>query len=184
MSASDSNRRSFLGWLPRVGMASGLLAAYGTLAAFMARFLYPARPQPQGWMFVTDVEGLAPGESIAYQMPSGAKVNVARLGEGTTSSDFIALSSVCPHLGCQVHWEGFRDRFFCPCHNGVFDPQGVATAGPPAEAHQSLPRYPLRVEGNLLFVQVPVETRLAARGGLSRPGHDGCLEAGKTSRVA
>lgn len=128
-------------------------------------------------MFVTEVERLSPGESMAYEMPSGAKVNVARLGDGTGEEDFIALSSVCPHLGCQVHWEGFRDRFFCPCHNGVFDPQGVATAGPPAEAHQSLPRYPLRVEGNLLFVQVPIETTVASAECLSAPGHDACLGA-------
>ncbi len=173
-----------MSWLPRVGMAGGLLAAYGTLAGYMARFLYPARPQPRGWMFVTEIERLGPGDSMAYQTPSGAKVNVAHLGQGSEAADFIALSSVCPHLGCQVHWEGFRDRFFCPCHNGIFDAQGVGISGPPAEAHQSLPRYPLRVEGNLLFVQVPVETTLAAAGGLSAPGHDACLDGCVRSKVA
>ncbi len=178
------SRRSIIGWLPRVGMAAGLLTAYGTLAAFMARFLYPARPQPRGWMFVTEIDRLGPGESMAYRTPSGAKVNVARLRDGTDSSDFIALSSVCPHLGCQVHWEGFRDRFFCPCHNGVFDAQGVAVSGPPAEADQSLPRYPLRIERNLLFVQVPVEATFASVRGGRRSGPDPRAETSKRSRVA
>ncbi|MBI4577262.1 MAG: Rieske 2Fe-2S domain-containing protein, partial [Planctomycetes bacterium] len=72
--------------------------------------------------------------------------------------DFLALSSTCPHLGCRVHWEVQNRRFFCPCHNGSFDAAGRATGGPPAEAGQSLPRYALRLEGGLLFIELPVET--------------------------
>ncbi len=69
----------------------------------------------------------------------------------------MALSSTCPHLGCKVHWEAPENRFFCPCHNGAFDPSGRAIAGPPAEAGQSLGRYPLRIEGGLLYIEVPTE---------------------------
>ena len=38
--------------------------------------------------------------------------------------------------------------FVCPCHQGVFDAQGVATAGPPAAAGQSLETVPLEVDAN------------------------------------
>jgi Rieske Fe-S protein len=138
-------------------MAGGLVAAYGTLAAFMARFLYPARPTRKGWMFVADVGSLPEGESLVYRTPAGAPVNITRLERTGTADDFIALSSTCPHLGCQVHWEVQNNRFFCPCHNGIFDPAGKATAGPPADAGQSLPRFALKVEQNLLFIEVPTE---------------------------
>jgi Rieske Fe-S protein len=140
-------------------MATGLAAAYGTLAAFMGRFLYPARPPATGWMFVIEAARLTRGESLRYQTPVGATVNVTRSGAGESADDFIALSSVCPHLGCQVHWEPQNDRYFCPCHNGIFDPGGKATGGPPGDAGQSLPRFALRVERGLLFIEVPVDEK-------------------------
>ena len=79
-----------------------------------------------------------------------------------TADAFIALSSTCPHLGCQVHWEPQNDRYLCPCHNGTFAPAGTPTGGPPFEANQSLPHYPLRVEGGLLFVEVGTRALIAA----------------------
>ncbi len=147
-------RRSFLA---TGAMAGGLVAGYGAFAAIAGRFLYPARPAPTEWLFVLDLRSLKAGESLAYRTPSGATVAVARTGNVGNDADFLALSSTCPHLGCQVHWEGNNNRFFCPCHNGTFDPTGKATGGPPAEAGQSLLRYPLKVEKGLLYIQVPVE---------------------------
>jgi Rieske Fe-S protein len=156
--ADHRSRRSFLSRIVGVAMAGGLIAAYGTLAAIMARFLYPARPTRKSWMFVADVGSLSQGESLVYHTPAGAPVNITRLERTGAAGDFIALSSTCPHLGCQVHWEVQNDRFFCPCHNGTFDPSGKATAGPPAEAGQSLPRFALKVEQNLLYIEVPTES--------------------------
>jgi len=96
------------------------------------------------------------GSSLDYEAPTGARIVVTRRAEGGTEEDFIALSSVCPHLGCRVHWEAHNNRFFCPCHNGVFNAEGKATDGPPADAGQSLSVYPVKVEGGLLFIEVPV----------------------------
>ena len=43
-----------------------------------------------------------------------------------------AYSQRCTHLGCVVFFQPDRDRLFCPCHDGVFDPSnGDAVAGPP-----------------------------------------------------
>jgi Rieske Fe-S protein len=159
MASNESvTRRSFLSRLLGVAMAAGLAAAYGTLAAVMARFLYPAKPTTRRWMFVTNVGGLQEGDSFVYHTPAGAPVNITRLGSGGAAEGFVALSSRCPHLGCQVHWQAQNNRFFCPCHNGIFDPSGVAVAGPPAEAGQSLPQFPLKVEHDLLYIEVPLET--------------------------
>ena len=147
-------RRSFLA---TGAMAGGLVAGYGAFAAIAGRFLYPAHSAPTEWIFVLDLRSMKSGESQVYRTPSGATVAVARTGRSGVDADFLALSSSCPHLGCQVHWEGPKNRFFCPCHNGTFDPTGKATGGPPAEAGQSLLRYPLKVEKGLLYIQVPVE---------------------------
>lgn len=189
---ADGARRSLVGLLSTVGMAGALAASYGTLAAFMGRFLYPAKPLTKGWMFVTEIDRLEPGDSLVYQTPSGATVNIARQGGGQSSTDFIALSSTCPHLGCQVHWEGQNNRFFCPCHNGIFDPSGKAIGGPPGEAGQSLPSFPLKVAGSLLYIEVPLAELAQGEGRIleapwrsSGPGHDPCLgpRAGAVCRL-
>jgi Rieske Fe-S protein len=139
-------------------MTGGLLCGYGTLGLMAGQFLYPAGARKMAWVFVTETARVKPGDVLHYQTPSGQTVTVTRRGESGTEEDFLALSSTCPHLGCQVHWEQANNRFFCPCHNGVFDPSGKGTGGPPGDAGQSLPHYSLRVEGGLLFIQVPVES--------------------------
>lgn len=179
---SEPPRRRALALLTTIGAAVGLTAAYGSLAAAMGRFLYPARPPAKGWMYVTQLRKLRAGDALLFQTPTGATVNVARQGAGTTAGDFVALSSTCPHLGCQVHWEPQNDRFFCPCHNGVFAPDGTGIGGPPGDAGQSLPRYGLKVEQDLLFIEVDqAEIALGPGRVLERPqtptgpGHDPCL---------
>jgi len=127
-------------------MAAGLVASYGTFAAIAARYLYPPRPTRTRWIFVTDVAGMQVGESRSFRTPSGAMAAIARRAAAGAVDDFIALSSTCPHLGCQVHWEAKEGRFLCPCHQGVFDRDGNAIAGPPAAAGQSLARASLTVD--------------------------------------
>ena len=150
-------RRDFLTTASSVAMAGGLIAGYGTFAAYAAQYLYPASPTPKGWLFAADVTQLKMGESFQFVTPAGDKVVIARQSPGNSADDFIALSETCPHLGCRVHWEPHNSRFFCPCHNGVFNPQGQPLEGPPAAANTPLTRFRLQVEGKLLYVEVELE---------------------------
>ncbi|MGQ0613375.1 MAG: ubiquinol-cytochrome c reductase iron-sulfur subunit [Planctomycetaceae bacterium] len=177
--ASRQGRRRFLGTASGVVMAGGLIGGYGTFLGYAGRFLYPVGGEPLGWLYVAEAARIAPGASLTYRTPAGATVVIARQGSTGEAADFLALSSTCPHLGCQVHWESQNNRFFCPCHNGVFDPSGKGIGGPPGDAGQSLPRYPLRIERGLLYIEVPLRTLADAGeggGGLTRPGHDACLK--------
>ena len=36
----------------------------------------------------------------------------------------IAFNDTCPHLGCKVDYQASNKRFFCPCHQSAFDPDG------------------------------------------------------------
>jgi len=154
---SGSSRRGFVSTTCATVMGAGLVASYGTFFSYAGRYLYPAHPPEQGWMFVVEIARLKMGESLPFFTPAGESVAITRQGEAGTVEDFIALSSTCPHMGCHVHWEGFKNRYFCPCHNGVFNPQGVAISGPPADAGQSLSRYPLKIKNGLLFIKVGLE---------------------------
>jgi nitrite reductase/ring-hydroxylating ferredoxin subunit len=162
---ADPKRRRLLA-ASSIAMAGGLVGGYGTFAAYALRFLHPAAATPTQWMFVARVADIPTGGSIAYKTPAGAPIAIARQGSAGTADDFIALSSACPHLGCQVHWESNRNRFFCPCHNGVFNPQGLGTEGPPKG--QSLRRYPLKIERELLYIETPVESLAVARRSADR----------------
>ncbi len=183
--ASEPDRRTFLGRAAGLAMAGGLVTSYGTLTAFAARFLYPGDDDSRAWVYLAQVDRVPDGSSVGWQAPDGSSVIVARRGTSGTVADFVALSRRCPHLGCQVHWEPQNTRFFCPCHNGVFDPEGKATSGPPADAGQSLPTYPLRVDNGLLSIEVSIprsngdgtESAVVHATGLSAPGHDRCLDA-------
>lgn len=151
----DRSRRKFLTTSSAI-MTGGLAAGYGTFAVMLGRFVFPANGGDRAWLFVCTTDQLDTGAALDFVTPAGAKIVITRLGEGVEAEDYLALSSVCPHLGCRVHWEANNDRFFCPCHNGAFDRSGKATEGPPRAANQSLVQFPVRVESGLLFVEVPV----------------------------
>ncbi|MFQ5695612.1 MAG: ubiquinol-cytochrome c reductase iron-sulfur subunit [Terriglobia bacterium] len=167
-------------------MLAGLLGGYGAFASIAARFLYPAKSQRKRWMFVVVANRMREGESLLYRTPAGATVNVTRQGVSGRAEDFSALSSTCPHLGCQVQWEAEKNRHFCPCHNGTFDAAGKGTGGPPAEAGLFLSSYNLKVEKGLLYIEAPVSSLTGALqegkitevvDGVHAPGHDPCLAA-------
>jgi Rieske Fe-S protein len=43
----------------------------------------------------------------------------------------LALSTICPHLGCCIDVRaGDGKGFGCPCHTSTFDPAGHRTSGP------------------------------------------------------
>jgi Rieske Fe-S protein len=157
-SEESPDRRTFLSSASSFAMAGGMVAGYGTLAYMAGRFLYPSEGRKLAWLYVIEVERMKPGDAMRYRTPAGQTVTITRRSDTGTVEDFLALSSTCPHLGCQVHWEGQNNRFFCPCHSGTFDPDGKAVSGPPAEAKQSLPHFALQIERGLLFIEVPVET--------------------------
>ena len=158
LSAGRHSRRGFLSVASLIAMIGGLFGGYGMFAYLAGRFLYPARPQARAWMYVTDVPRMRTGDSLLYRAPSGEKIVITRQQQTGTVADFLALSSTCPHLGCQVHWQSQHNRYFCPCHNGVFDSSGKGISGPPGDAGQSLPQFPLRLDQSLLFIEVPTAT--------------------------
>jgi len=71
-------------------------------------------------------------------------VEVVRTEEGVQ-----ALSLWCTHSGCEVKWHDEKRKYFCPCHEGVYDAAGWPIKGPPPS---SLKKYPVRVSGSTLIL--------------------------------
>ncbi len=69
-----------------------------------------------------------------------------------SEEEAIVYNGHCTHLGCAYSWvtDGpHKDRFFCPCHDGVFDLDGRVVGGPPP---RPLDQLESRVEGGELHI--------------------------------
>ncbi|MEH6641859.1 FAD-dependent oxidoreductase [Vreelandella glaciei] len=56
----------------------------------------------------------------------GEKLAIYRDETGKLS----ALSAICPHMMCLVHWNGVEASWDCPCHGSRFDLEGEVSEGP------------------------------------------------------
>lgn len=67
--------------------------------------------------------------------------------------EVVALSPTCTHLGCQVAFgtnDQHPDRFYCPCHFGMFDKQGINIQGTPPT--RPLDAFEVQVEDGKVFL--------------------------------
>lgn len=72
-----------------------------------------------------DLAAIPAGEGRIVRV-GGSKLAVYRAGGGALT----ALSPVCTHLGCLVHWNTTEKSWDCPCHGSRFDPTGRVLNGP------------------------------------------------------
>jgi len=136
---TNPSRRS---WLASLAMGVGLISSYGMFAVQGLLFLLPQRLKaPTRRLFAGQIDQFQIGALQVVLDLQGNEILVKRDQQGLR-----AFNSTCPHLGCRVHWQAEQRRFFCPCHNGVFNADGVATEGPPAAAGQSLAQVPTEVD--------------------------------------
>ncbi len=140
----------------RIAMWVGLGISYTTAFFYAVRYLYP-RPGllRARQIFLAPADALGPGHSRTFTLPDGSQALVTNTGQ-----EVVALSNICPHLGCKVHWEARNQRFFCPCHAGAFDSNGIATEGPPAQAGQKLKKYAVVQLGRNLFLEMEERLQL------------------------
>ncbi len=47
-----------------------------------------------------------------------------------THGKIHALSPICSHMGCYVHWNNAESSWDCPCHGSRFDMEGKVLTGP------------------------------------------------------
>ncbi len=151
---TDKSRRKFLLLLP-LGIFASMA---GVVAAAAWRFLRPVTAnaaQEAKWLDV------APVAELKGEKPIMRAVMAERnAGWSTTLEEqnvFIlpaknhqALSSVCPHEGCQVVWRDETNDFFCPCHDSFFAPDGARVSGP---SRRGLDPLPSREKDGMLQVQ-------------------------------
>ena len=119
--------------------------AFGGLSAMGIRFITPGRKESEQRVFAINLKDLQVNETRRIRDLKGKELLVVRTGE----REVKAISTVCTHLGCTVYWQKKQNRFYCPCHQGVFDPDGAVVSGP---APKALDSYKIELEGDNVFI--------------------------------
>jgi menaquinol-cytochrome c reductase iron-sulfur subunit len=114
------------------------------------------RDDDQGWV------KLGSASKVELGVPTLFKAKITRKAGWVSSEeqiaafvltengrDYIAMSNICTHLGCRVRWIQDKERFLSPCHNGIFDTQGMVISGPPP---RPLDRYEVKLENDQLYI--------------------------------
>jgi Rieske Fe-S protein len=134
-------RRQFLN-----GLFGGWIGAL--LASFLypvIRFVFPPTREPdQVVLPFLDFKDMA--QNSVKNFSWGSKPGILKKNDDGSYTAFVA---VCSHLDCNVTYLPDKKKFFCACHEGWYDDQGINIAGPPP---RPLRRLVLAVEGENLII--------------------------------
>jgi len=144
-------RRSLLSWL----LGGSLMAFFGDIFYHLGRFLRPPQELIAGGgggkQTVIPLTDLSAERSKVVRH-GGRLVIVIRQG-----NQVYALSAVCTHLGCIVHWKdkadpGMKmgDNLHCACHDAFFDLKTGKVLGGPAP--QPLQTYPVKLTADQIVI--------------------------------
>lgn len=144
MKLKDSlfTRRKFLNTL-----LGGWLAALGaTLLQPVIKFIFPPYREPEEVILPAADYELAEPNSFKI-FPWGSKPGILKRNDDGSLTAFVA---VCTHLDCNVTYLPDQRKFYCACHEGWYDENGINIAGPPP---RPLRRLVIIEEGEKIIIR-------------------------------
>ena len=135
-------RRQFLN-----GLLGGWLGALAASLLYPAlKFVFPPAREPD---LVTlpflDFKDMKP--NTVKNFPWGSKPGLIKKND---DGSYTAFVGVCTHLDCNVTYLPDQRKFFCACHDGWYDQDGIHIGGPPPSP---LRRLNLSIEGEDLVIR-------------------------------
>ena len=133
----DQGRRGALKHLIVLGSAALGCAVAAPAAVFLAAPVKSPGARAERWVRTVRVDSLREGEPrkvsiVADQRDAWTLARDVELGSVwlvKRGADVVALSAVCPHLGCSIN--SVPDgSFACPCHTSTFAADGAKVGGP------------------------------------------------------
>lgn len=153
----DPGRRRLLGWM--VGIINAVIAAV-VLAPTLGLITAPLRDRKRKGRWVPVMEDdLAMGETreatVELEVKDGYRMTTRRyvVYIHRNRNGLLCFDPACTHLGCRIRFQADKDRYFCPCHGGVFDAEGNVVSGPPPKP---LKQHQVKSEGGKIYVMMAV----------------------------
>ncbi|MFQ6070082.1 MAG: ubiquinol-cytochrome c reductase iron-sulfur subunit [Candidatus Aminicenantales bacterium] len=116
-------RRQFLN-----GLIGGWLAALA--ASFISpvlKFIFPPYKEPEEVILpLSNFQDMKPNSARTFFW--GNKPGILKMRNDRSYQAFVG---VCTHLDCNVQYLPQKRKFFCACHEGWYDENGINIAGPP-----------------------------------------------------
>lgn len=138
----NNSRRQFLKFL---GLTSVAFFT-GTLASALKAVFESRRTADMPAQRIAAVADVPEGGSVNFHYPDES---YPALLIHLPGQQFVAYEQRCTHLLCPVLYQHDRQRIFCPCHEGTFDPaSGVNRSGPPP---RPLNRIKVEVRGDAVY---------------------------------
>lgn len=116
-------RRQFLN-----GILGGWLGAFlSSLIYPVAKFIFPPTPEPDKVIYpFSDFSDMGPNSVRIFSW--GSKPGFIKKND---DGSYLAMVAVCTHLDCNVTFLPEQRKFFCACHEGWYDEDGINIGGPP-----------------------------------------------------
>ena len=173
MAEGERNRRGFL--------RSATLLLGGAIGAVLAVPLVRSFLFPVGRKIVSSADRPVGAVDAGALVAGGPPVRVPIMaraqrdawsvqGEVTVGSawvmkdaggEVVALSAVCPHLGCSIAYDDDASVFRCPCHRSAFARDGARQHGP---AKRGMDRLPAQEEdGQVVVTFIRYKTDVAEK---------------------
>ncbi|HEU5440010.1 MAG TPA: Rieske 2Fe-2S domain-containing protein [Ktedonobacterales bacterium] len=131
-----------------VGLAGGVAIERSAIPGATTTAQVPLIPEGSGmWIAVASAAELPLGSVKQFATPY--IVGFLR----HTANGFLALSGVCTHMGCLLHWNGEQQTFDCPCHGGRFTAEGESAKTSPVW-YRPLPHIQTQVADGKVWVYV------------------------------
>ncbi len=156
MSETMISRRKFVAWV--TGGIGAIMSAVVGLPA-IAYLIGPSlrKQETGGWQPLGPLSQVqASTEPVSFTLSHVIEAGWRRTVKKETiyvqqlpDGELLAHSNICTHLSCIAHWQAEEQRFFCPCHDGVYDRMGNVVSGPPP---RPLDRYQVKVEDGQIWV--------------------------------
>ena len=136
------SRRVFLNGLIGGGLAALAAAFIGPIAKFV---IPPYKEPDEVKLPAADLNNLPLNEAKNFAWGNKPAL-VKRAADGSLQ----AFVTVCTHLNCNVTYKPAERKFYCACHQGWYDENGINIAGPPPAP---LRRLAVAVEGDTLVIR-------------------------------
>lgn len=149
----SGSRRTFLAGAGAVGACVAGVTLVPAASLLTSPLRTPTTSGSDAFVPVGRLTQLVGGDPVkvdvyADKVDAWNRVEQVKVGSAWVLShegELLAMSTVCPHLGCAIDYDAENKKFICPCHDSFFSLDGGVETGP---SPRGMDRLEVQTEGD------------------------------------